>query len=100
MNLKVEYGIIAILLLAFLYYFFTHQSLLSDLSSVPDKGNQELKAVKGKHAKQHLIDSGVCDLHGPPGHWCPRGYPDPNNPLDAVAQQKWKEGCCGEVVSD
>jgi hypothetical protein len=49
MNLKVEHGIIAILLLAFLYYFFTHQSLLSDLSIVPDKGNPELKAVKGKH---------------------------------------------------
>jgi len=49
MNLKVEHGIIAILLIAFLYYFFTHQSLLSDLSSVPDKGNPELKAVKGKH---------------------------------------------------
>ena len=49
MNLKVEHGIIAILLLAFLYYFFTHQSLLSDLSSVPDNGNPELKAVKGKH---------------------------------------------------
>jgi len=49
MNLKVEYGIIAILLLAFLYYFYKHQSLLSDLFRVPDKGNQELKAVKGKH---------------------------------------------------
>ena len=49
MNLKVEYGIIAILLLAFLYYFFTHQSLLSDLSRVPDNGNPQLKAVKDKH---------------------------------------------------
>ena len=49
MNLKVEYGIIAILLLASLYYFFTHQSLLSDLSRVPDNGNPQLKAVKGKH---------------------------------------------------
>ena len=59
MNLKVEYGIIAILLLAFLYYFFTHQSLLSDLSSdlssVPDKGNPELKAVKGKHAYRRIV---------------------------------------------
>ena len=57
MNLKVEHGIIAILLLAFLYYFFTHQSLLSDLSSVPDKGNPELKVVKGKHDwKDDLMD--------------------------------------------
>ena len=55
MNLKVEHGIIAILLLAFLYYFFTHQSLLSDLSSVPDKGNPELKVVKGKHSMQSCI---------------------------------------------
>ena len=51
MNLKVEHGIIAILLLAFLYYFYKHQSLLSDLLSVPDKGNPQLKAVKGKHRK-------------------------------------------------
>jgi len=49
MNLKVEHGIIALLLIAFLYYLFTHQSLLSDLSRVPDKGNAELKIVKDKH---------------------------------------------------
>ena len=49
MNLKVEHGIIAILLIAFLYYFYTHQSLLSDLSRVPDKGNPQLKVIKGKH---------------------------------------------------
>ena len=49
MNLKVEHGIIALLLLTFLYYFYTHQSLLSDLSRVPAKGNAELKAVKNKH---------------------------------------------------
>ena len=49
MNLKVEHGIIAILLLASLYYFYKHQSLVSDLLSVPDRGNQELKVVKGKH---------------------------------------------------
>ena len=57
MNLKVEHGIIAILLLAFLYYFYKHQSLLSDLLSVPDKGNPELKVVKGKHDwKDDLMD--------------------------------------------
>jgi len=49
MNLKVEHGIIAILLLAFLYYFYKHQSLLSDLFRVPDNGNPQLKAVKWKH---------------------------------------------------
>ena len=55
-NLKVEHGIIALLLLAFLYYFFKHQSLLSDLLRVPDNGNPQLKAVKGKHysAWHHL----------------------------------------------
>ena len=50
MNLKVEYGIIAILLLASLYYFYKHQSLLSDLSRVQEDGNPELKVVKGKHS--------------------------------------------------
>jgi len=50
MNLKVEHGIIALLLLTFLYYFYTHQSLLSDLSRVPDKGNPQLKAIKDQHA--------------------------------------------------
>jgi hypothetical protein len=49
MNLKVEHGIIAILLIALLYYIVSHDSLLSDLSRVPDKGNPQLKAVKGKH---------------------------------------------------
>jgi hypothetical protein len=49
MNLKVEHGIIAILLITFLYYFYKHQSLLSDLSRVTDKGNAELKSVKDKH---------------------------------------------------
>ena len=79
----------------------TIQSLLSDLSSVPDKGNPELKAVKGKHAKKHLIDSGVCDLHTPSSEWCDwPGYPVTNTPLDAVGRKNWKDGCCGEVVID
>jgi hypothetical protein len=56
MNLKVEHGIIAILLLAFLYYFYTHQSLLSDLSRVPDNGNPQLKVVKGKHEMFNAFD--------------------------------------------
>ena len=54
MNLKVEHGIIAILLIAFLYYFYTHQSLLSDLSVVPNNNNPKLKAVKDNHC----------------GYWC------------------------------
>ena len=53
MNLKVEHGIIAILLIALLYYIVSHDSLLSDLSRVPDKGNPQLKAVKGKHCSYH-----------------------------------------------
>ena len=71
MNLKVEHGIIALLLIVFLYYFFTHQSLLSDLSRVPDKGNPQLKVVKGKHTQDFCQD---CDnmpdwsLVGAP--WC------------------------------
>ena len=49
MNLKFEHGIIALLLIALLYYIVAHYSLVSDLSRVPDKGNQKLKAIKGKH---------------------------------------------------
>ena len=64
MNLKVEYGIIAILLLAFLYYFYKHQSLVSDLLSVPDGGNPELKVVKGKHGRFDDIDR-TCPMAGP-----------------------------------
>jgi hypothetical protein len=71
MNLKVEHGIIALLLIAFLYYFFTHQSLLSDLSRVPDKGNPQLKVVKGKHTQGFCHDCNtmsVATLAGAP--WC------------------------------
>ena len=50
MNLKVEHGIIAILLIALLYYIVSHYSLVSDLFRVPDKGNQKLKVIKGKHS--------------------------------------------------
>ena len=49
MKITLEYIIIALLLIAFLYYFFTHQSLLSDLSRVPDTNNPKLKMVKDKH---------------------------------------------------
>ena len=59
MNLKVEYGIIAILLLAFLYYFYKHQSLVSYLLRVADGGNQELKGVKGKHGR---FDDRTCPM--------------------------------------
>ena len=56
MNLKVEHGIIALLLIAFLYYFYTHQSLLSDLSRVPHKGKPQLKVVKDKHDHPHCTE--------------------------------------------
>jgi hypothetical protein len=59
MNLKVEYGIIAILLLASLYYFYKHQSLLSDLSRVQEEGNPELKVVKGKHTPMSHVYPGI-----------------------------------------
>ena len=49
MNLKVEHAIIAVLVLALLYYVYSHQSLLSDLRFVPHQGNPQLKAVKEKH---------------------------------------------------
>ena len=49
MNFKVEHAIIGVLVLALLYYVYSHQSLLSDLSLVPHKGNPQLKSVKDKH---------------------------------------------------
>ena len=60
MNLKVEHGIIALLVLALLYYVYTHQSLLSDLSLVPDNNNPQLKAVKDKHVKLGCDDTTFC----------------------------------------
>ena len=60
MNLKVEHGIIALLLIAFLYYFFTHQSLLSDLSRVPDKGG----LVEGIEVMQEICDECKHVPHG------------------------------------
>tara|TARA_Y100000389_G_scaffold165098_1_gene169139 strand:+ start:1804 stop:2004 length:201 start_codon:yes stop_codon:yes gene_type:complete len=63
MNLEVEHGIIALLLLAILYYFYKHQSLLSDLLRVPDEGNPELKMVKGKHGFWKLFDGAGAMLH-------------------------------------
>ena len=49
MKITYEYIIIAILSIAFLYYFFARFSLLSDLFRVDDTNNPQLKAVKGKH---------------------------------------------------
>jgi len=49
MNFKVEHAIIAILVLALLYYVFSHRSLLSDLSLVPHDNNPQLKIVKDEH---------------------------------------------------
>ena len=74
MNLKVEYGIIAILLLAFLYYFFTHQSLLSDLSLVPHEGNEQLKGVKEKHTSA-LFCGRPCPPSCPPHQVCTNSGP-------------------------
>ena len=49
MKLKVEHAIIAVLVLALLYYVYKHRSLLSDLMGVPHDNNPQLKAVKEKH---------------------------------------------------
>jgi len=58
MNLKVEHAIIAVLVLALLYYVYSHRSLLGDLMNVPHDNNQQLKAVKAKH---EIYESGKCD---------------------------------------
>ena len=49
MNFKVEHAIIAVLVLALLYYVISHHSLLNDLSVVPHDNNPQLKEVKDKH---------------------------------------------------
>ena len=49
MNLKVEHMIIGVLVLALLYYVYSHNSLLSDFRGVPHGDNPHLKAVKEKH---------------------------------------------------
>ena len=49
MKLKVEHAIIAVLVLALLYYVYIHYSLLGDLSLVPNNNNPKLKVVKNKH---------------------------------------------------
>jgi len=78
MNLKVEHGIIALLLLAILYYFFKHQSLLSDLLRVPDKGNPQLKMVKGKHSptEMEMRNHELEEARAMSGHGFGRGFTD------------------------
>jgi len=49
MNFKVEHAIIAVLVLALLYYVISHRSLVRDLSFVPHDNNPQLKAVAKKH---------------------------------------------------
>ena len=49
MKFTVEHGIIAVLVLALLYYVYSHHSLLSDLNTVPHDKNPQLKVVKEKH---------------------------------------------------
>jgi len=65
MNLKVEHGIIAVLVLALLYYVISHQSLLNDLSVVPHEGNPHLKAVAKKHGSWFAdLGSGLATFVG------------------------------------
>jgi hypothetical protein len=49
MKLRVEHAIIAVLVVALLYYVYKHSSLLRDLGLVSHQGNPQLKAVKEKH---------------------------------------------------
>lgn len=56
MNFKVEHAIIAVLVLALLYYVYSHRSLLNDLSVVPHDNNPQLKEVKGKHVQKSCRD--------------------------------------------
>ena len=73
MNLKVEYGIIAILSIAIIYYIFTHYSLLRDLSNVPHDNNPQLKKIKDKHTSKCGPDGGFdlcCSINS---DWCTLG---------------------------
>ena len=72
MKLKVEYGIIAVLVLALLYYVSSHHRLLIDLSFVPHDNNPQLKAVKAKHHNTKDCDG----YWGPFALFCNLG-PDP-----------------------
>jgi len=63
MNLKVEHGIIAVLVLALLYYVYSHHSLLNDLSGVPHDNNPQLKVVKEKHSSS-CTPGGDCGFFG------------------------------------
>jgi len=49
-DFKVEHAIIAVLVLALLYYVYSHSSLVNDLISVSHENNPKLKAVKDKHS--------------------------------------------------
>ena len=87
MNLKVEHGIIALLLIAFLYYFFTHQSLLSDIMRIPSEGNAELKAVINKHTSGSGIGcQKCCDNMG-------NNLPDPQ-----INTPTWRADCVQECL--
>jgi len=66
MKLKVEHAIIAVLVLALLYYVYSHRSLVNDLSLVPHEGNPHLKAVKEKHWCANAAD---CNYHFGKGWW-------------------------------
>ena len=50
MNLKVEHAIIAVLVLALLYYVYSHNSLLNDISWINPK-DPKLKSLRDKHRR-------------------------------------------------
>ena len=47
--MNIEHGIIVLLVIALLYYLYTHGSLINDLMNIPHDNNPQLKMVKDKH---------------------------------------------------
>ena len=63
MKFKVEYAVIAVLVLALIYYIYSYGSLVNDFNnlrndimSVPHENNPQLKTVKNKHSLQSFIE--------------------------------------------
>jgi len=59
MNFEFEHAFIGVLVLALLYYVYSHHSLLGDLMSVPHDNNPHLKAVKEKHTMTWLAQFAI-----------------------------------------
>lgn len=64
MKFTLEHALILILAIAVIYYIVQHRNLLIDLSSIPDRGHPELKAVKDKHGFMHDVMNRLLDGMG------------------------------------